>query len=186
MIRLSDWLQDKTTARLAVATLLLFVAFTALVLPDQAARAEQYSGGAGSPDGSLFYSAGELYGWAEAYGAQGRQAYVRARLTFDVIWPLVYTLFLSTALSWVMARAFAAGVLWSRANLVPVLGMLFDFLENGATALVMARYPQATPIVASVAGFLTSVKWLFVYGSFALLLFGTVVAGWRGWRRRTG
>lgn len=186
MIRLSDWIQDKTTGRLTLLSLLLFLAFTALVLPNQAAQAEEYSGGAGSPDSSFFYSADDLYEWAEAYGAQGRRAYVRARLTFDVVWPLVYTLFLSTALSWVMARAFAAGTLWSRANLMPVLGMLFDFLENGASASVMTRYPQATPVVASLAGFLTLVKWLFVYGSFALLLFGLVVSAWRWWQQRTG
>lgn len=184
MIRLSDWLKDKTTGKLTLLTMLLFLAFTLLALPNQAAQAEQYSRSAGSPDGSFFYSADDLYGWAEVYGVQGRRAYVRARLTFDVIWPLVYTLFLSMALSWIMTRAFAADTLWSRANLMPVLGMLFDFLENGATALVMARYPQTTPVVDTLAGFLTSIKWLFVYGSFALLLFGIVASVWRWWRHR--
>jgi len=185
MTRLSDWIRDKATGRLTLVFLLLFLGFTTVVLPGQAAQAEEYSGGAGSPDRSFFYSADDLYGWAEAYGAQGRRAYVRARLTFDVVWPLVYTLFLSTALSWVMARAVAAESVWSRANLVPVLGMLFDLLENGATASVMTRYPQATPVVASLAGFLTLVKWLFVYGSFALLLFGLVVSAWRWWQQKT-
>lgn len=69
--------------------------------------------------------------------------------------------------------------MWSRANLTPVLGMIFDFLENGAAALVMARYPQTTPLVASLAGFLTALKWLFVYAGFALLVVGVLVLGWR-------
>lgn len=188
MIPLSDWLNNKTSGSLALAALVLFVAFTAVVLPRQAAQAEQVSGDAGSPDSSFFYSANDLYNWAEMYGEQGRRAYVRARLTFDVVWPLVYTLFLVTALSWLMRRAFPQHRLWSRSNLAPLLGMLFDFLENGAAALVMARYPQTTPIVASLAGFLTALKWLFVYGSFVLLLVGVLVLGWR-WiraRRRAG
>src|SRR5690606_2460695 len=165
-----------------LAALLLFLAFTALVLPRQAAQAEQATGGAGTPDTTLFYTADDLYGWAEAYGESGRAAYVRARLTFDVVWPLVYTFFLTTALSWLMPRAFA-GRMWARANLLPLLAILFDFLENGAAALVMARYPAATPVVDTLAGPLTFLKWLFVGASFALLLLGLAGMGWRRLRR---
>lgn len=179
MRRLAAWIEAKTTGGLALGALVVFLVFTALVLPRQAGEAEQASGSSASPDTSLFYTAGQLYEWAEAYGAAGRAAYIQARLTFDVAWPLVYTLFLATALSWLMARAFAAGSGWRRANVVPLLGMLFDFLENGATALVMARYPAETPVVAQVAGVLTLLKWLFVGGSFVLLLVGIVAAGWR-------
>ena len=68
---------------------------------------------------------------------------------------------------------------WRRANLVPLLGMLFDFLENAAAALVMARYPQPTPVVDMLAGVLTALKWLFVYASFALLLVTLLAAAWR-------
>lgn len=176
MSRLAAWLEAKTTGRLALVALLLFVVFTAVVLPRQAGEAEQASGSSASPDTSLFYTTEQLYDWAEAYGAAGRAGYIRARLTFDVVWPLVYTLFLTTALSWLMARGFAAGSAWRRANLAPLLGMLFDFLENGATSLVMARYPAETPVVAELAGVLTLVKWLFVGGSFGLLLVGMVAA----------
>lgn len=179
MIRLSRWFQEKTTGKVALGTLILFLAFTALVLPRQATQAEQYTGDAGSPDSSFFYTADDLYDWAGAYGETGRRAYVRARVTFDVVWPLVYTLFLVTALSWIMGRAVPAKSAWARANLVSVLGMIFDFLENGAAALVMTRYPDETPVIASLAGFLTALKWLFVYASFALLLFGVLAAGWR-------
>lgn len=185
MVRFSNWLEEKTTGGIALGALVVFVLFTALVLPRQAREAEASSGNTGSPDTSLFYTAGELYEWAEEYGAAGRTAYVRARLTFDVVWPLVYTLFLTTALSWLMARAFAAGSGWRRANVVPLLGMLFDFAENGSTSLVMARYPAATPVVDTLAGVLTLVKWLLVGGSFALLLVALAAAGWRwrqGWR----
>jgi hypothetical protein len=176
MSGLAAWLVAKTTGRLALAALLLFVVFTAVVLPRQVGEAEQGNGSSASPDTSLFYTAEQLYDLAEAYGAARRMAYVRTRLTFDVVWPLVYTLFLTTALSWLMARGFATGSAWRRANLAPLLGMLFDFLENGATSLVMARYPAETPVVAELAGVLTLVKWLFVGGSLGLLLVGMVAA----------
>ena len=170
MRRLSLWLQRKTSGWLALAALLLFVAFMTFVLPRQAQDAAQHSGAAGSPDTSLTYSADDLYAWAEAYGADGRRAYIRARFTFDVIWPLVYTFFLVTALSTLTPRAFPPTSLWQRANIVPLLAFLFDLLENSATALTFARYPAPTPVLATLAGPFTALKWLFVGAGFVLLL----------------
>jgi len=57
--------------------------------------------------------------------------------------------------------------------------LLFDYLENGATSIVMARYPDLTPILPHLAGFLTAIKWIFVGGSFAVLVMGVAMAGWR-------
>ena len=124
----------------------------------------------GTPDLSLFYSQADLYRWAEAYGEQGRQEYVQARFTFDVAWPLVYTFFLVTAISWLCAKAFEPASRWQLANLAPVLGMSFDFLENIATSLVMMRYPLPTPLLDALAGVFTLFKWGFIGASFVLLL----------------
>ena len=72
---------------------------------NQNARAKAYAGELGTPDTSLYYTAADLYRMAEGYGPQGRTAYIRARFTFDVAWPLVYLAFLVTALSWLINRA---------------------------------------------------------------------------------
>ena len=176
---LAEWLDRRSPGWLVLLTLALFAGFIALILPQQAALAQTYTRGAGSPDSSFWYSSADLYGFAEAYGAAGRRAYVRARLSFDVAWPLVYTAFLTTAISWVYRRAFAAGSPWRYANLAPLLGLGFDFLENGAAALVMLRYPQPTPVVAQLAPVFTAIKWIFVNGSFGLLLIGVLAGGWR-------
>jgi hypothetical protein len=183
--RLSTWLHKLATGWVTLAALVFFLLFTALVLPNQAAQADAETGGAGSPDTSLVYTPAELYRLAEAYGPEGRRAYIRARFTFDVIWPLVYTVFLGTAISWLYSRAFPAGSLWQRLNLAPVLGALLDYLENVATSLVMARYPLRTPVIDALAPVFTLVKWVFVGGSFALLLIGAGAALWR-WVRRRG
>ncbi|MBA3468954.1 MAG: hypothetical protein H0T53_04855 [Herpetosiphonaceae bacterium] len=176
---LADWLERRSTGWLVLLTLAIFAGFIALVLPQQAALAQRYTRGVGSPDSSFWYSSADLYHFAEAYGAAGRQAYVRARFTFDVAWPLVYTAFLASAISWLYQRAFPAGSPWRYASLAPLLGLGFDFLENSAAALVMARYPQPTPVVAQLAPVFTLIKWVFVNGSFALLLIGMLVGGWR-------
>lgn len=167
--KLSNWFLKFSTGRFTLAFLVIFLVFSALVLPDQAARAEVYSGDVGSPDTSLFYSAAELYRMAEAYGPEGRAAYIRARYTFDVVWPLVYMAFLVTSISWLIKRLGLDWATWGRLNLVPVAGVLFDFLENFSAATAMARYPQTTPVIDHLAGVFTLVKWIFVGGSFLLL-----------------
>jgi hypothetical protein len=168
-------MQRISTGWVVFAALVVFLLFTALVLPGQASEADDVAGSAGSPDMSFYYSADQLYQMAESYGEEGRAAYIKARFTFDLIWPVVYLVFLATAISWVNRKAFAADSIWQRANIVPVLGSLWAYLENISTSIVMARYPSPSPAVDVLAGVLTSVKWIFVSGSFVLLLVGVVI-----------
>ncbi len=172
--QLSETLRRFSGSWATLAALGIFVLFTALVLPRQAAQAEEYAAEVGSPDTSLFYSAEELYEMAEAYGEEGRRLYVRSRFTFDLIWPLVYAFFLTTSISWVYSRSFAADSLGQLANLVAALGAALDFLENGSASLVMARYPDPTPVVVVLAPVFTLLKWTCVGGSFLLLALGLV------------
>ena len=48
----------------------------------------------------------------------------------------------------------------------------------------MARYPVQTPVVDWLAPVFTLVKWVFVNGSFLLLLIGILIAVW-GWAKDT-
>jgi len=182
--QISDWLRRVSTGWVALAALLIFLLFSALVLPQQATKAEQETGSVDSPDMSFFYSAGDLYRMAESYGEEGRQAYIRARFTFDLVWPLVYTLFLTTSIGWVFGKAFAPDSRWQRANLAPLLGTLFDYLENLSTSLVMLRYPDQTAVVDLLAPVFTALKWSFLGASFVLLFGGIMVAAWRWMKQR--
>jgi hypothetical protein len=185
MKRISDWLNKISGGWVALTAMIVFILFSALVLPGQSARSAGQGGGERSPDLSLYYSAEDLYQMAQDYGEEGREAYIRARFTFDLVWPLVYTFFLATTISWVYSRTFPPESRWRRANLAPVLGMIFDFLENLSTSLVMFRYPEQTPVADSVAAVFTFLKWFFVAGSFVLLLAGVVVGLWGWYKRRS-
>lgn len=182
--RASDWLYRTSTTRVSLAALIVFVLFSALVLPAQSAQAHRDSSGAGSPDTSFAYSPARLYEMAEAYGQAGRQAYVRARFTFDLVFPLVYTFFLASAASWLLGHAFPLNSVWRLANLAPLLGCTFDYLENVSTSLVMLRYPVRTPLVDLLAPAFTLAKWVFVGGSFALLALGACVMAYRRLQKR--
>lgn len=166
---LSDFLTSLSSGRLTLLAIALFLLFGALVLPREAERAESYSGGLGSPDTRLFYTSEDLYELAEAYGPEGRKAYVRARYTFDVAFPIVYGFFLVTTISWLASKVFEPGHKLRSLNLVPIVAVLLDYLENLATSIVMLQYPSKTGIVAAIAPWLSMFKWFFLIGSFLVL-----------------
>ena len=173
--RFSDWLYRISNGWIVLGALLVFTLFMILILPGQSASAEAFSADAGTPDLSFYYSTDELYRMAESYGAQGRELYIRARFTFDLIWPVVYTLFLTAAISWIYARATPSkNIIWW-VNLLPVLGMLFDYLENISSSLVMVRYPQQTPLIDFLAPIFTMLKWFLITSSFFILILGVFI-----------
>jgi hypothetical protein len=174
--RLSNWIRKVSSGWATFTILIIFLLFVVLVLPKQSSQAELASAGAGSPDLSLYYSADELYELADGYGEAGRLAYVRARFTFDLIWPLLYMAFLCTAISWVLQRAFVPESILQQTNLLPILAALFDYLENISTSLVMLRFPDLTPILDVLAGVFTSLKWISLLSSFLILIVGLVIA----------
>jgi hypothetical protein len=177
--KISSMLYRLSSGPVTLTALILFLLFVSLVMPKQAAQAEMYSKDAGSPDTSFFYSADDLYRMADAYGAMGRAAYVRVRFTFDVIWPLVYLFFLGTTLSWSLARTLPEGNHWRILNLFPVLGWLFDLLENISASIVMLNYPTHTPVLDTLTPIFTAVKWVFVGGSFVILVPTLILALWK-------
>ena len=185
MDKLSNWLYQISTGWVTFGAVVIFILFTALVLPGQSASSQSQGGESGSPDLSIYYSAAELYEMAEAYGDQGREAYIRARFTFDLIWPLVYTFFLATTISWVFKRSFISRNAWQRVNLIPVLGMTCDYLENISTSLVIYRYPAQTLIIDWMASAFTTLKWLLIGASFLVLAVGIIIAIWQ-WIRKDG
>ena len=172
MRSLSKTLHKISSGWVTLTGLFIFVLFTALVLPQQSSQSEGVTEAVGTPDLSFYYSTDELYDMAAAYGEDGRVDYIRARFTFDIIWPVVYGIFLVTSISWFTSRGFKETSIFQKANLIPVLAVLFDFLENLSTSLVLYRYPSKTIVIDSLAPVFTTVKWLFVGGSFLLLLLG--------------
>ena len=183
MKQFSNWSYKISTGWVTLSAVIIFILFTALILPSQSNGAD-VDQDVGSPDLSFYYSAGDLYDMAEGYGQGGRDQYIRARFTFDLVWPLVYTFFLVTTISWIYRRIVPEGGTLRVINLLPVLGMLGDYLENAATSIVMWRYPLTTPLIDWFAGIFTTLKWLLIAGSFISLLAGLILLAWQFLSRR--
>jgi hypothetical protein len=170
---LSDWLIRNSKPLVVFTALAIFAIFLILVLPAQPKIGVTEDFDPGYPDLAFWYSPEHLYGIAEAYGPEGRMAYVRMRYRFDIIWPLVYVGFLTTSLSWVFGKV-SAGSKISRINLLPVCAGLFDYLENLFASIVMLRYPTLSPGIDILAPFMTMLKWSLLSLSFLGLIAGSI------------
>jgi len=177
--KLSSWLRKKSTGWLAIGSLIIMLLFTILVLPSQAESSRESTGSTTSPDTSLYYSPEDLYKLAEIYGPGGRQAYIYARWTFDLIFPLVYVSFLAIGLSWFSKQLNTSSKIWNLVNLIPLLSGLLDYLENSTTSLVMYLYPVQWTGTALLATIFTLLKWstlaisfvgYFYFGGAALIV----------------
>ena len=67
------------------------------------------------------------------------------------------------------------GVLLKRLNLkekygflilLPLFGVVFDFLENISSSIVMNQYPKEALFFANIAPFMTMFKWIILGSSF--------------------
>lgn len=155
---LSELLYRKSSTGVTLTAVVVFVLFVAFVLPALTAAGPSDRVAIGSPDLSFWYSAADLYAMADAYGPDGRAEYPRARLTFDIAWPLVYVAFLTTSLSTTFRRVAGSGSRWRWVNLLPAVGGGFDLLENTGASLVMLRYPERTPVIDTLTPLATTAK----------------------------
>jgi len=175
--RLSTWLNRKSNGWVALIALIVFILFMLFILPVQ-------SSGGETPDTSLFYTTADLYRMAEQYGPAGREEYIQVRFTFDLIWPLVYGTFLVSTISWLARRVIPPESVWQLTNLVPLAGMLLDYLENISTAIVMARYPTATAVIDQLAPLISILKWSFVGLSFLFWIGLIMIFLWKWIKQR--
>ena len=167
------------------ASLAVFLAFLVFVLPAEAERTREVTGTNETPDTSYRYASDDLYRLAEQYGEEGRAHYVRSRYTFDVVWPLAYGAFLQASLL-LASRRTALGRLPTVLVALPIVTVVADYLENTSAAVVMARYPAETPVLASAAPVFTFVKWNLLYASFGLVVVGALLGLVDVGRRRRG
>lgn len=167
-----------STGRLSLLSLAVFVAFTITILPIQATRASERAAGVGAPDSSFIYSTDDLYQMASSYGQAGRQDYIVERLTFDLLWPVIYTAFLLISTCWLIKKVGLDGRSWKRLNLLPMIGAGLDYLENCTAVIVMTRFPARTAIVDGLLPLATMFKWITIGLSFVALV--GLLAFWLG------
>ena len=168
-----DALEARTGWRVWFASAIVFAAFLVLVLPAEAERTLAATGTSETPDTSYLYTAADLERLAAEYGEEGREHYVRSRYTFDIAWPLAYGAFLQISVL-LASRRTVLGRLPTPVVFLPSIAVGFDLLENTSAAIVMARYPEPTPLLPHAAPVFTFLKWNTLTAAFILAAVGAV------------
>lgn len=165
--RLSQAMKSRVSALHALVTIALSVYVNVVFL-------SQVWNATGPLDLQFFYTPEKAYSWIAAYGAEGRIQYRNILLTADIAWPMLYTLLLSCPISWLFKRSVAEGSKAQLLNIVPFGALLLDLLENACIVTMLSIFPSKPGVLAWMATVCTTVKWLFVGASIAVLLAGFI------------
>jgi len=171
-MKLSNLLRRMAKGWVVLLFLVLFILTTSVVFPFFANLLDIPDEGVESIDTKMYYSPAELYDMMEAYGEVGRRGYAQSHLTADLIFPLVYSFFFGTAISFTFLRAFPAESGFQMLNLVPFGLFAFDLLENTLLVILLLSFPAQLTVLAFAAGVVTAVKWLFSAASVLLPFIG--------------
>ena len=168
--RFLDRIMRACNKHIFAASTLIFIITIAILPSMQENTIEEV--GSESPDLSLYYSTEDLYRMAESYGEEGRSNYIKTRFSFDLVFPLIYGVFLYSGIVWLYNNHSRDKQRISTIIKLPIIGVLFDYLENISTSIVMWRYPEKTTIVDTAATVFTPVKWITISICFILILVG--------------
>ena len=143
-----------------------FILFGVLVLPAESARSLEY-GLNQSIDTSFFYTPTQLYQIIASYSRETRLLYIYQRFTFDLVFPIIYGSFVVVTIFYLTQNK--KDKLNKLLRLFPILAVTFDLLENITVSLLMYLYPTTIIFVAFIASIFTTLKWLTLSFSFAII-----------------
>lgn len=144
-----------------------FLFFIILILPVMAYWMYLITDTTLSPDTLIGFDIQTYYSIREIYGYFGRRLYLIQRVTFDVIWPVVYTVFLLA----VIARFKKNFKLNNSLFVFPVIIVLLDFVENILASIFMFLYPKTMDALLYILMIITNLKWILLAFISIILLF---------------
>lgn len=181
MARLASW-------RVWVASAIVFGPFAGALFgsnaPFAVPRVEAACGQA-PPDTRFTSSAADVNGFLEACGVVGREAY-RALQVADLLYPLVFGLFLAATLALVLVHVAPGRRSLLALAALPLVGAGFDYLENVFAWLALAAFPDpaATDVLLGPASAAKTVTF-WAAGTLLLVALGVLaVVVVRRWVRR--
>lgn len=109
-------------------------------------------------------------------GEDGRRIYLTRQIPMDLIYPGLFLVTYTLLLSYIFKRGFSEGSFMQQLIFVPILGGIFDYLENVGIVLMLTMYPDFSSTVARVSSIFSVSKSLFTTLFFILLFLG--IAKW--------
>ena len=163
-----QYIYQNVSTKQVLIFFILFVLFTSLALPFVSSYTTKVIGVSESPDTSFNFHLDHLFDIVDSYGERGRLFYVTMRWTFDIVWPLIYTVFLVSSIAYLARRSnckFGYKPLY-----FPLLAVLFDFLENINATIIMLLYPKRIDFFGYMLIGSSIMKWAMIGISFGVVI----------------
>jgi hypothetical protein len=177
--RLTNW---KTVL---IIFLVAVVGFNAILFPWRSGRMQSLAGRqVGIIDTMYAYNPDQVYEKIPAYGEEGRQFYALTEFTIDLVYPILYNLFLMLTMALIFRQAFSGDSVWQRLRFLPLAVWISDYAENTCITILLLNYPQRLDVLAWISSFFSTAKWSLGVASLALIVIGLIV--WLAKRIRLG
>jgi len=128
-----------------------------------------------SLDGRPGYTPREAFATIASYSDTERTQMIWIH-ALDVVLLTVYTAMFCLSISWLFQRSFTPHSIMQRLNVVPILGGLFDVLENVWIVTLILLHPARPTAIAWLATISTTAKYAAGLPIVLLLLIGLVKA----------
>lgn len=152
------------SVKASIFLLLLMVFFNAVIMPNLAGDQQ-----AVPIDLQFAYSPERAYELIRSYGEETRRSYMIGEMTMDVLYPIVYTLFLSLTLLQLFPKN-------AKIALIPYIIFIADMLENTGIVTMLYNFPKELITVAILTSVFSTIKWSVVAIAVLLLIMGLVKA----------
>lgn len=175
----SDAIRRIATGRNVLLSFALWLVMLILIWgkPFGIAQLQDLTGGATILDMTLTTRPEQVYAVLDALGAVGRSFDLTWIVPLDLVFPFAYTLFLSVAITFFLARFLPQESPWFRLNLVPLIAGAADYGENAGVITLLVSYPAQLDIVAIWTSLMYIIKFMFSFLSFSLLFIAIAVWG---------
>ena len=107
-----------------------------------------------------------IYEIIDNYDADLRQAYIWGAVTLDLVFPVIYFMLFS----------FLLFAVWKNAKLaiIPLLQMIFDYLENASVVTMLSVWPNKLEWLASVTVVFSLIKWALAGVTTLIIIIGGI------------
>lgn len=152
------------SVKASLLLLLLVAIFNVVIMPNLAGDQQ-----AVPIDLQFAYSPERAYELVNSYSEETRYNYMIGEMTMDVLYPVVYTLFLSLTLLLLFPKN-------QKLALIPYVIFVADMLENTGIVTMLYNFPKELYTVAMLTSVFSTIKWSVVAIALLLLIVGLVKA----------
>jgi hypothetical protein len=97
----------------------------------------------------------------EPLGEAGRRFYQTIELSADIVYPLIYGFAFALAITFLLGKISKNPGGLRYLAFLPLVGMFFDWVENGFIVAAIRSFPNISESTASIGGLATMAKWGF-------------------------